>query len=281
MKFGFNLGAISNEEIDRLDTLLAQTPDIRGVELFLADDFANDMIDESLVKNMYYSADRLIKNHQLDVSLHFFPYDMATPSRRIQNALLDELRRACEFGAKYNTKIIVVHGGLLGECLFYPPGGQALQSLQQQKQNRMVNICEHMCAVAKQYDMTIALENIFFQCMLTKNADELKTFKSLIQADNLKFIFDTGHSNIRGLPCGDEIRKLDKDLVHLHLHDNHGCFDEHLPLGEGTIDWEDVAAALADISYQGLYLFELKEPTALNISKCYDLFKKLISRGEK
>lgn len=35
------------------------------------------------------------------------------------------------------------------------------------------------------------------------------------------------------------------DLRHVHLHDNHGALDEHLPLGAGTIDFAPILAALA------------------------------------
>jgi sugar phosphate isomerase/epimerase len=32
--------------------------------------------------------------------------------------------------------------------------------------------------------------------------------------------------------------------VHVHIHDNKGRRDEHLPLGEGTIAWVDVMGEL-------------------------------------
>jgi len=40
---------------------------------------------------------------------------------------------------------------------------------------------------------------------------------------------------------------LDKCLervVHVHLHDNHGTKDEHLPAGQGTVDWKKVCRAI-------------------------------------
>jgi hypothetical protein len=42
---------------------------------------------------------------------------------------------------------------------------------------------------------------------------------------------------------------------HLHLHDNHGLSDEHLPIGAGTIDWRRAGPAIA-ASYQGIAVVE-------------------------
>ena len=33
------------------------------------------------------------------------------------------------------------------------------------------------------------------------------------------------------------LKSVNSRLFHLHLHDNHGRADEHLPVGDGTIDF--------------------------------------------
>jgi len=48
-------------------------------------------------------------------------------------------------------------------------------------------------------------------------------------------------------------------LITTHLQDNHGARDEHLPPGDGAIDWEDVAAALREIGYPGCLMLELTD----------------------
>jgi sugar phosphate isomerase/epimerase len=42
---------------------------------------------------------------------------------------------------------------------------------------------------------------------------------------------------------------------HLHVHDNHGVHDEHLPLGAGTIDWDIVGKSVAR-DYTGIVVVE-------------------------
>ena len=47
-------------------------------------------------------------------------------------------------------------------------------------------------------------------------------------------------------------------LLHTHLHDNHGTHDEHLPPGEGRIDWRALLDLLEEAGYTGARLIELR-----------------------
>jgi sugar phosphate isomerase/epimerase len=65
--------------------------------------------------------------------------------------------------------------------------------------------------------------------------------------------FDLGHANTVGkvndfLACVGRAR-------HLHIHDNHGDADEHLALGDGTINWREAGRAVA-ARYNGVVVIE-------------------------
>ena len=70
---------------------------------------------------------------------------------------------------------------------------------------------------------------------------------------------DTGHAHLGGF-----IRRFVElagdRLVHVHAHDNHGRFDDHLAPGDGAIDWRAVASALIAVHYAGWVVLELKCP---------------------
>lgn len=63
----------------------------------------------------------------------------------------------------------------------------------------------------------------------------------------LGLCLDVGHANtvVSKTPPADWLAPMLPDLRHVHLHDNHGALDEHLPLGTGTIDFAPILAALA------------------------------------
>ena len=53
------------------------------------------------------------------------------------------------------------------------------------------------------------------------------------------------------------LTRFNDRLVHLHLHDNHGELDEHLPLTEGCIDFTKVVKWLKEIEYNRTITFEV------------------------
>ena len=70
------------------------------------------------------------------------------------------------------------------------------------------------------------------------------------------FVIDTGHAN--RMSNYDELADLFADrLITLHLNDNHGINDDHLPPGKGTVDFSKIVKLLDDIGYDGCYLYEI------------------------
>ena len=95
--------------------------------------------------------------------------------------------------------------------------------------------------------------------------DLLKEQFSMLDTSYKTICVDTGHTNEAvpfGTPsAGDAIRMLGKDVTLLHLHDNNGTYDQHLPplMGDpGAVNWPDVFDALDEINYKGVYNFELQ-----------------------
>jgi sugar phosphate isomerase/epimerase len=68
---------------------------------------------------------------------------------------------------------------------------------------------------------------------------------------------DLGHANLYELNPVQWIRRFAGRLHHLHLHDNHGDSDRHLPPGAGTINWEAVIKALKETGYDRTITLEV------------------------
>ena len=65
---------------------------------------------------------------------------------------------------------------------------------------------------------------------------------------------DIGHANTVGKVAA--FLPFLGQAQHLHIHDNHGEHDEHLALGRGSINWEEVGKAAA--AYHGIAVVEGK-----------------------
>jgi sugar phosphate isomerase/epimerase len=89
----------------------------------------------------------------------------------------------------------------------------------------------------------IALENVY-----EKEPSILRRLFERLGSDRICFCFDTGHFNaFARAPLDVWINELGKYLGHLHLHDNHGKYDEHLPVGNGTFPFAEFFQTLRNI----------------------------------
>ncbi|MCX5820633.1 MAG: sugar phosphate isomerase/epimerase [Deltaproteobacteria bacterium] len=84
----------------------------------------------------------------------------------------------------------------------------------------------------------IALENVY-----ERDPRLLKRLLDELASPQVRFCLDTGHANVfGGVPLGLWIEALGDLLGEIHIHDNHGTADEHLPVGEGNVPFRELFA---------------------------------------
>ena len=66
----------------------------------------------------------------------------------------------------------------------------------------------------------------------------LRKLMEKLRSDRIGVCLDIGHVNYSGTPVGQWFDQLGEWIRYLHLSDNLGEFDDHLPLGQGCVDWE-------------------------------------------
>ncbi len=66
----------------------------------------------------------------------------------------------------------------------------------------------------------------------------LRKLMEKVQSDRIGVCLDIGHIHYSHAPVSQWFEELGEWIGYLHLSDNMGKFDDHLPLGQGTIDWE-------------------------------------------
>jgi sugar phosphate isomerase/epimerase len=97
--------------------------------------------------------------------------------------------------------------------------------------------------------VTLAFENLRMVGNLACLVDRYE------HVDNVRFCYDCGHE-----PCYTKtVRWMDifkRKMVTTHIHDNFGTTDAHTLPFYGSIDWESVMKALADIGYRGNLNYE-------------------------
>ena len=81
--------------------------------------------------------------------------------------------------------------------------------------------------------------NIFIENSPDVDPDAIKSLMKRITDKRIGVCLDIGHAHYSRVPVRGWFEELGDRIGYLHLSDNVGDFDDHLQLGEGTIDWEE------------------------------------------
>ena len=87
----------------------------------------------------------------------------------------------------------------------------------------------------------IALENI-----AEPSPEIAKQLVERVNHPRLVHCFDFGHHHVFGrVPFDQWLKRLEpRHHIHFHVHDNHGRQDDHLPPGQGSINWQRARQAM-------------------------------------
>ncbi len=192
--------------------------------------------------------------------------------RRIE--AMDELKRVIDVADDLPYARLILHMG------------GPRETADPRKRDAAFSTLEHLILHAHHAGVTICVENTMSEM---GDPNYLRAFVDETRLSGLRFNFDIGHANLSDFP---EDQRLEKnfsplrDLVSsVHLHDNHGVKDEHIPPYDGAIDWPAAIKILQSAPQTGLpMVLELKEKTGPEApstaeqlaaaSACLDRFEK-------
>lgn len=88
------------------------------------------------------------------------------------------------------------------------------------------------CGLAEHYGIDIYIENV-----LDKTPDILVGMMKEANHPNLHVCLDVGHANLSDCTLAQWMEAIHPYVRYFHLSDNRGRWDDHMALGEGTVDW--------------------------------------------
>lgn len=200
---------------------------------------------QKLTRENVSEAKQIAETTGLIITTHL-PYsdlNLAAMNQPIWEETVRQMK-ACLSLASDFSRLAVVHPGHLS-----PLGMQMPDAAWAQNILGIQQICDH----AADLDMRIAVENMVnMPALFCKRPEEIAGILETVNRDNVGFILDVGHANTNGLV--ENFLKIKDMVIHVHIHDNHGQKDEHLPVGNGTVPWKKVAEALE--GYKGRIVTE-------------------------
>ena len=133
---------------------------------------------------------------------------------------------------------------------------EAWQGEREQVQNLVIRRLRTVVELGEQYGVKVLIENVGLRPKQSLLFD-LPEFMALLELfPEAGVLLDTGHANVNGWDIPAVVKTLGKRLVACHLHDNSGLGDEHLPIGQGSIDWEAYFKAIKKHAPKAIQVLE-------------------------
>lgn len=186
--------------------------------------------------------------------------NLASLNPILAEASLRDLLGTVDLAADLGAGIVVFHPGTLPEEYLGVDGALELA------RDALHRALEVAVPHAERRGVVLALENK----QRGKGRDLVLTPEEhagvLAEFPGIGACLDFGHLHTLGLDPHRFVAVLGDKVVHVHLHDNRGEVDEHLPLGEGSLDWATCIAALEGIGFRGKVVLEIPDPDGLRRS---------------
>lgn len=187
----------------------------------------------------------------------------------IRRASLEETILSLETARELDAEKVVVHPGYIGGM-----GSFVLETSRQYALQSLAAVSEK----ASELDICLCLENMFprYQSFVEPEdfADILRMFPSL------KLTLDTGHANIED-QGGDRLVKYLQQygnrIGHVHISDNKGKRDDHIPVGEGSVNFKEFISALKSSGYDDTMTLEIFTDNRQNLLRSRERIQNLLA----
>ena len=169
----------------------------------------------------------------------------------------DEVRRA---NAMQEILVAVEAAAILGVHYFVIHPGPENADIPS-REERLIRI-ENVVSVLNQ--VTTRCGELGIRCVLENklphllfgNSNDIVWILSALETTQVGACMDTGHAFLAG-DLNNLVYKLGPYLRMLHVHDNSGHSDEHLPPGQGAINWQAFLLDLVQIDFRGAMILEI------------------------
>ncbi|MGO8878473.1 MAG: sugar phosphate isomerase/epimerase family protein [Desulfomonilaceae bacterium] len=216
----------------------------------------------SLLKQQRKELLNALQESRMEVICHLPTFvSIADLTESIRIASLKEVLDSLQVAAEFSPLKVVLHPPYLtGLGMF----------VYDQAKNYGMESLSAIVRKAEDLGLMLCIENMFAKThMLVEPDDFEEIFKHF---PSLKLTLDTGHANIKngsGKRIFELISRFSDQLGHVHVSDNFGKEDNHLPIGTGTVDFSRVAGSLKNIGYDDTVTFEIfsRDRNYLRISR--------------
>jgi len=167
--------------------------------------------------------------------------NIAAGNPSIRKAVLNELIGAMRSAHSLGIYVVTIHPG------FRTPLYRRAEDVRKRTIETLKILEKH----AIDLGIALALENMPLTFITVGR--EPWELEEMTDGLEIRWCFDVGHANTTGTI--DKFIEHRERFANIHIHDNMGKEDEHLPLGDGNIPWKQIFSSLS--GYRGNFVLEM------------------------
>ena len=175
--------------------------------------------------------------------------DISNPDKEERQGSLEKMLQAVEAAKDLGARYFVVHPGPEEE---HHGTAEELDRRREAARESLRQIAQRCTDLRVGFLLENKLPHLIFG-----SAEELLGFTATLDAGNLGICLDTGHAHLSGDLYG-MVPRFSQLTRMIHAHDNFGEHDDHLPPGEGRIDWPRLLTLLCESRFAGAVILELE-----------------------
>ena len=194
---------------------------------------------DSLKKEEFAGICESLTDEGISFTFHAPYMDMSpgSPDPKIRAVALERMNQVMDLAELVGPRAIVVHGGY-DRWRFDGNVDLWLKN--------SLDVWPIIVRRAVKIETRLAMENVFDDI-----PEPIMRLLDSMDSPNFGHCFDIGHFRLFSkISMDDWFKRLGKRIVEVHIHDNNGGRDEHLPPGHGDIDFEKFFTLLR--SYSGV-----------------------------
>lgn len=174
----------------------------------------------------------LVAGHGFRPTVHasYLELNLASLTPNLREAAVRQTVRCLEMAAYLEAEFLVVHAGNLNRNYSVALLPEARDCLHES--------LAVLAAEAEALGVAVVVENGWRgenHPIITNGVDHAAVVEK-VGSRSVQALFDVGHANTFEVDLAEHLQRLRPLLAGIHLHDNGGRFDEHLPLGAGTVE---------------------------------------------
>jgi len=204
-------------------------------------------------------------NIQYTVHAPFADANIASFNPAIRRLVLKQLENSLRYANLLEGKLWIFHPGMHTGLTPLHPGADLQISLQS---------IRYLLKKAGDLGIKIAIENMPGKSpCLSQQVAEFEQFYRELGNEPIGIALDVGHANTVG-QVDLFLDSFMKKIVHVHVSDNDGSFDHHLPIGKGTINWKKIVATLTKNRFNGFVMIETLENPLADLKRFRELYSR-------